>query len=116
MFWAFKLGFDVAILALWPFPPKIGRNSGHTGRDRHSNLLDPLVRYEQIDVLWIRPLGPFYKTFYGSILPYHNKLECFQMPVTCTQFCGQGWELNSRAEYHKGLHSGKLQPYLQILE
>jgi hypothetical protein len=42
MFWAFKLSFDVGILAFWSLFPKIGRNfiqfSGHTDNNENSTF------------------------------------------------------------------------------
>jgi hypothetical protein len=60
MFWAFKLSFDVNILAFWPLFPKIGRNSiqfyGHTAleRDKYLFSLKNLVRDKHSSLFWCR--------------------------------------------------------------
>ncbi len=57
------------------------------------------------------------KTFYGIIFYVFNKLECLLLSVTSINVRYFEAKLGPtiRVDSRKGLHSGELQPWLQIL-
>jgi hypothetical protein len=57
--------------------------------------------------------GPvLYNFFCVIIVEYRNKLECFPLTFISTQCVGIPLEWSP----HNGIHSGKLQPCLQMLD